>query len=159
MSHGGESISRILARLQRFTMTKKESKDYKQTLFENGQDLMQKQNDRFQEFTAALQKYILNCESPTLDDFIKLSTVGEKYFYQQQITSDAILSGKVDRRTRDDTLVPRIKETVEKSLPAFYEELQKISEKNGFGYKGTLQRKNYESIYSVVEKYARAERS
>jgi hypothetical protein len=144
--------------VSRFTMTKKEKKDYQQTLYENGQELMEKQNDRFQEFAAALKKYVAKGEAPTLDDFYEIATTGEKYFYQQQITSEAILAGKVDASFRNNTLVPKIAETLKKSLPRYYSSLQAIAQKNNFPYSGTLQRKNYESLYLVVERFGQADR-
>ena len=139
----------------RWTMTKKERKDVQQKQFENSKDLMAAQLARFQEFSAALKKYVDKDGEPTLDDFFEISTVGERYFYQQQVTSDAILSGNVDQNSRDNTLVPKICETVDKSLPAFYEVLQNIAKKRGFEYQGVLKRQNYESIYRVVEKYGK----
>jgi hypothetical protein len=116
---------------------------------------MTAQFDRFQEFTAALTKYNAKVAPVTFDDFMEIATAGEKYFYQQKIISDAIMSGKVDSRSRDDTLVPSIAETINKSLPAFYQILQSIAQKKGFEYKGKLERKNYESLYRVVETYGR----
>lgn len=139
----------------RWTMTKKERKDLEQTEFENGKELMTARFDRFQEFATALAKYSGKASPVTFDDFMEISVVGEKYFYQQKIVSDAILSGKVDGRSRDDTLVPSIKESIEKSLPTFYQVLQAIAAKKGFEYHGKLERKNYESLYRVVEVYGK----
>jgi hypothetical protein len=139
----------------RLTMTKKERKDVQQKQFENSKALMEAQFARFQEFSAALNKYVSKAGEPTLDDFFEISTVGERYFYQQQVTSDAILAGNVDQQSRDNTLVPRILETAKKSLPTFYEVLQKIAKKKGFEYNGVLKRENYASIYQVVEKYGK----
>lgn len=140
--------------VSRFSMTLKERKDYEQKLFENGKGLMEAQNSRFQEFAAALQKYLNKTGEPTLDDFFEISTIGEKYFYQLKISSDAVLSGSVPTDVRDNTLVPGIKEAVTKSLPTFYSTLQLIAAKKNIAYSGELKRENYESMYSVVEKYA-----
>ena len=137
----------------RFTMSKKERKDYEQKLFENGRELMEAQSSRFQEFSSRLQRYINSSGDPTLDDFFDIAATGEKYFYQLKISSDAILSGKVDAGTRDNTLVPHIREAVQKSLPTFYSVLQAIAKKKGIEYRGKLERANYESVYAVVEKY------
>lgn len=138
----------------RFTMTLNERKQYELKLFENGKALMETQNSRFQEFAAALQKYINKTDQPTLDDFFEISTIGEKYFYQLKISSDAILSNKVDKEARDNSLVPGIKDAVAKSLPTFYATLQAIAKKRGIAYEGELKRENYESLFTVVEKYA-----
>lgn len=141
--------------VSRFTMSMKERKDYEQQLFENGRQLMEAQNSRFQEFSAALHKYVNKAVDPTLDDFFEIATVGEKYFYQLKISSDAILSNKVDPATRDNTLVPAIRDAVQKSLPTFYGTLQSIAKKKAIDYRGELKRENYESMYSVVEKYSK----
>ena len=138
----------------RFTMTLNEKKQYEQKLFENGKALMEEQHSRFQEFSATLQKYINKADAPTLDDFFEIATVGEKYFYQLKISSDAILSGKVDTEIRDNSLVPGIKDAVSKSLPTFYTVLQSISKKREIPYQGQLKRENYESLYAIAEKYA-----
>src|SRR3954471_15375506 len=80
----------------RWTMTKKERADVRQKQFENGKALLEAQNATFQDFTNALYKYANKKGKPSLTDFFDISTSGEKYFYQQKITSDAILSGNVD---------------------------------------------------------------
>ena len=140
--------------VSRFTMTLNERKQYELKLFENGKSLMEAQNSHFQDFTAALQKYVNKSGPPTLDDFFEISTVGEKYFYQVKISSDAVLSNKVDPTSRDNSLVPGIKEAVSKSLPTFYTVLQSIARKHSIAYSGKLKRENYESLYTVAEKYA-----
>lgn len=140
--------------VSRFTMTLNERKQYELKLFESGKSLMEAQNSRFQEFTVALQKYVNKSGPPTLDDFFEISTVGEKYFYQLKISSDAILSNKVDPTSRDNSLVPGIKEAVAKSLPTFYTVLESIAKKQSIAYLGELKRENYEGLYTVAEKYA-----
>lgn len=137
----------------RFTMTLNEKKQYELKLFENGKELMEAQSSRFQEFTSSLQRYINKTDNPTLDDFFEIATAGEKYFYQLKISSDSILSNKVDPEIRSNSLVPGIKEAVTKSLPTFYTILQSIAKKRGIAYQGELKRENYESLYAVVEKY------
>lgn len=139
----------------RWTMTKKERKDFEQQLFENGRDLMAAQMTAFQEFTTALQKYVNKDGEPTFDDFMSIAMTGEKYFYQQKIVSDAVLANKVDWRSRDNTLVPSVADTVEKALPSYYRHLQSIAKRKGFEFHGELKRENYESMYSVVEKFGR----
>jgi hypothetical protein len=137
----------------RFTMTKKETKDLEQKLFENSKNLMLAQNDRFQDFSSVMHKYASKQGEPTLDDFYEVSTTGEKYFYQLKIISDAILANQVDKRSRDNTLIPKVREAVEKTLPSFYDTLTKISQKRGLNYTGCLKRENYESLYKVLERY------
>ncbi len=137
----------------RFTMSKKERKDFEQKQFENGRDLMVAQHEKFQEFTAALSTYVAKKGEPTFDDFVKIATIGETYLYQQKIVSDAILAGKVDEKARDNTLVPSVIETVQKTIPQYYSVLQSIAKKRGFEYHGEFKRQNYESLFLVVEKY------
>ncbi|MEP0320891.1 hypothetical protein [Bauldia litoralis] len=139
--------------VSRLTMTKKEKSDVAQKIFENSRDLMIAQQERYQEFTAVFQKYINKSGSPDLNDFLSIATVGEKYFYQLKIISDAILSGKVDKESRDNTLVPRIVECINGNLPTYYETLRKIARRSGFPYSGELKRENYLSLYRVAEKY------
>jgi hypothetical protein len=137
----------------RFTLTKKERKDLEQKQFENSKSLLEAQHERFQSFCTALLKYANKDGDPTLDDFFDIATEGEKYFYQQKITADAILAGKVDKQARDNTLIPKIKETLDTSLPKYYETLQSISSRKGIAYHGKLERKNYESLYLAVERF------
>jgi hypothetical protein len=137
----------------RFTMSKKERADISQKEFENAKTLMEAQNSTFQEFAATLHKYANKKGRPSLTDFFDISTAGEKYFYQQRITCDAILAGKVDAASRDNTFVPKIRESVQRTLPDFYKTLSSIAEKRDIEYEGKLVRSNYESLYLVVEKY------
>ena len=141
----------------RWTMTKKERKDVEQKQFENGKELMLAQRDTFNEFASALKRYADKRQDGTvsLDDFYNISTIGEKYFYQQRITSDAILLDRVDTQSRDNTLVPSITDAVQRTLPSYYKTLSGIAKKAGFEYSGILRRENYESMYSVVEKYGK----
>jgi hypothetical protein len=139
----------------RWTMTKKEAADVSQTQFENARALMEAQNATFLAFTAAMNKYANKKGKPSLTDFFEVSTAGETYFYQQKITSDAILAGKVDEISRDNTLVPKIRDAVQRTLPLFYETLQSIAAKREIEYEGSLKRENYESMFVVVEKFGK----
>jgi hypothetical protein len=139
----------------RFTLTKKERKDVEQKQFETTKSLMESQNDRFQEFAGALAKYNAKTDDPTLDDFFVIATIGQKYFDQQIVTSEAILADKVDPALRNNSLIPKLVETVERILPAYYRTLRNIAERKGIRYDGVLDRKNYESLYLVVETYGK----
>jgi hypothetical protein len=136
----------------RFTMSKKERADVAQLRFQNSRELMERQNETFQDYVSALDGYI-NALEGDADHFVKVATVGERYFYQLKIASDAILSDAVDANARDNTLVPKIREAVERSLPEHYDALREIAAKKGFRYDGELRRENYSSLYAVVEKY------
>lgn len=141
--------------VSRFTLSKRDQKDIQQRLFENSKALVAENEARYQEFCGAIKRYAEGSGPPTLDDFHQITAAGERYFTQQKITADAIFAGNVDDKTRDHTLVPGIKETIERSLPRYYESLKNIAQKHDLPYSGELRRENYESLYSVVEKYGR----
>lgn len=137
----------------RLFMTRKERADVSQKWFENSRSLMERQEETFQKYTAAITSY-MNCEKKDeVDYFISIATTGETYFYQLRIASDAIMSGHVTPSARDNTLVPKIREATEKTLPEHYDVLDQIANRKGFRYDGVLDRRNYASLYSVVEKY------
>ena len=138
----------------RFLFTKKEKADVSQKWFENSRSLMERQEETFQKYAAAISTYINSDAAGEMDHFIAIATTGETYFYQLRIASDAILSGHVTPISRDNTLVPKIREATIKSLPAHYETLQSIAKKKGYKYDGVLERRNYASLYAVVERYA-----
>ena len=137
----------------RFTMTKKERKDHLSRLQETSNKLSAELNDRFQAFTAILNKYVQKVGEPDLDDFFNISTTGESYFSQCRTICDSILSGNVDKKSIENTHLPIIKEVVKKSLPEFYDTLQGIARKKNIQYNGTLKRENYKSIYELYDKY------
>ncbi|WP_439406397.1 hypothetical protein ACNJX9_33995 [Bradyrhizobium sp. DASA03076] len=141
----------------RWTLTKKERLDAEQKLFENGRDLMLAQNARYQEFTTVFQKYISKKDDPTFDDFLSIATAGDNYFHQLAIISNAILAAKVDKQSRDATLVPSIERAIKSNLPGYYSTLQSIAARKGYEYHGKLERAKYTALYAVVEKYGRIE--
>ncbi len=65
----------------------------------------------------------------------------------------AILSDKVDRSTRDQMLLPKIRAAVARTLPQHYDTLREIAKKHGFPYNGELRRADYQALYDVVEKF------
>lgn len=139
--------------ISRWTLTKKERLDAEQKQFENGRDLMIAQNSRYQEFVAAMQKFVNKAGEPGVDEFVAIATTGDTYFHQLMINSNAVLAGKVSETLRNDTFVPRIEEAVRSNLPNYYSTLQSIAARKGFEYTGKLDRRKYEALYSVVEKY------
>ena len=68
---------------------------------------------------------------------------------------DSILSGNIDRQSVLNTHIQIIKEAVEKSLPAYYKTLQEIAEVQDLEYSGELSEDNYQSIYTVYDKYCK----
>jgi hypothetical protein len=139
----------------RFTMTKKERKDYNAKLQENSNSLLRSLDDQFQKFTLALKEYSSKSGTPTLNEFFTISTTGEGYFLQMKMICDSILSGNIDRQSVLNTHIQIIKEAVEKSLPAYYKTLQEIAEVQDLEYSGELSEDNYQSIYTVYDKYCK----
>lgn len=141
--------------VSRLSLTKKEREDVKLARFANAKQLVEAQQKCFQDFCDVLRQYNAKTGEPTIDDFYSIATAGERYFYQQKIISDAILSGTVMNVSRDLNLVPSIEEAVSRSLPSYYKTLRTIAKKRGFEYHGELKRANYEGMYRVVEKYGK----
>jgi hypothetical protein len=137
----------------RFTMSKKERADTSRAAFQDTRALMERQEQTFQAYVTAINAYNMSDKDGEIDHFLALATTGETYFYQLKIACDAILSGNVDTVTRDNTLLPKIREATLASLPTHYETLKSIAEKKGFPYSGELRRENYLSLYTVMEKY------
>jgi len=136
----------------RFTMTKKEKKDYKNTLQENANKYSKELDDAFNNFMASLQKYI-QCDTPTLENFQDISISGESYFSAMKRLSSAILERNIPKRSIDHDFCQRIKEFVEKNCELYYEALSAIAQKIGVQYNGAFRRENYESIFLVYETY------
>ncbi|MFZ5755453.1 MAG: hypothetical protein ACOY3X_00955 [Pseudomonadota bacterium] len=137
----------------RFTLSKSDKLAHKQRLYENAMNHVERQRSAYQAFASSLRAYV-SSEDPGLDLFTEVATSGDHYFRELKMIGEAILSGNVDEYVRDETLVPALKEAIEKSLPAYYEALNEIAKKKGFKYSGFPKRSNYESIYSAVEKFA-----
>jgi hypothetical protein len=138
----------------RFTLSKKERKDVEQANYLNAKVLVEAHDKAFQAYAAALGAYEAAPET-SFSLFLDIATTGEAYFYQARLTSDSILSDKVDRRVRDSTLAPKICAIARETLPQHYEVMREIAGKKGYDYMGELRRENYESIFEVVERYGR----
>jgi hypothetical protein len=138
--------------VSRFTLSKKERKDVEQANYVNAKALVEEHDKAFQAYAAALGRYA-DADEPDFSLFLEIATAGEAYFYQARLTSDAILSDKVDRKVRDNTLLPKIRAVARDTLPRHYEVMQEIAAKKGYDYKGELRRENYESIYEVIERH------
>ncbi|MGA9580941.1 MAG: hypothetical protein WBR13_03095 [Allosphingosinicella sp.] len=136
-----------------FTYTAKERADVQQRNFVNARELAGLQQDRFNELSVALEAYAAEKGKPTVKDFAAISRAAQNYLYQQQITADAILSDKVDAVSRDNTLMPRLIDTAEKTIPKLYVTLHDIAKANDLIYPIEFKRENYESIYAAVEKF------
>lgn len=140
--------------VSRFTMSKKERKDYEIQLLETSRELIEEQGSAFEEFALSIYQYANKEEQPNLDDFFAISSKGALYFNRIKITCDAIIANKVDDDSIRNTIVPKVKEAIERSLPDFHKTLRDIADKDGIKYTGELKRENYESMYTVYEMYS-----
>lgn len=136
----------------RLTMTKKDRLDHKQTLYENAKELIEGQKLAFSEFTSALKAYH-DSTDPTLDDFYRIATSGDNYFRFMKMIAEAVMADMIQPYMQKETIIPMLKEAIEKTLPAYYAALRQIANKKGISYKGELKRENYQSIYAAVEKF------
>lgn len=136
----------------RFTLSKKERKDFEQANYANTVKLVEQDEAAYKDYTSALLVY---CEATdvTFDMFTSIATKGDVYFYQARLTCDAIMSGKVDIQMRDNSLLPRIGDIAHKTLLQHYEALQAIAAKKGYPYNGELRRQDYVSIFAVAERF------
>jgi hypothetical protein len=141
-----------------FVFTAKERADYRQDNFVNAKEFAAAQQTAFNDLMIAFETYATTDGKPTVKEFAAISRAAQNYLYQQQLTADAILSGKVDPVSRDNTLMPKLIETTERVIPRIYETLHKIAQRNSLDYPIEFKRENYESIYAAVEKYGSAVR-
>ncbi|MDZ4693423.1 hypothetical protein [Terricaulis sp.] len=139
--------------ISHFTLSKRDRKDIEQTNYENTERLIEQHKAAFERYCSVLKAYD-DAEEPTFDHFYAIATAGEAYFYQARLMADAVLSEKVDTQIRDSTLMPKLKEMTNKTLPLHYSVLQSIAKKKEFEYHGELRRSDYESIYSAVERFS-----
>jgi len=141
--------------VSRLTMSKAERKAHQQRLYENGKEHRKARDERSHDFQAALKAYILKVEPADLEDFHSISRAGELYFGELRMIADAILGKKIDDQVRDNTFVPDIVEALQKTIPAYYEELRRVADKIGVPFSGEFRRENYQSLVEVAEKFGR----
>lgn len=139
--------------VSRFTMSKAERKAQNMAAQNLSNELIVKKNERFNEFVKAMRDYAQKKEEPGLDDFCEIAQKGESYFAAMTVICDSILTSNIPEATVRNTHAPGISDAVKKSLPSFYAALQEIARKKEITYKGKLDRKQYESIFLVYEKY------
>lgn len=143
------------AALSRFTMSKEGRTAALQAKSQQAATLGNLQNDRTIELLAALSAFADKKGKPSLKDFIAISTPANRFLYQQKLIADAVLAGTVDSTSRDNTLMPSLKETAERLIPRIYADLKEIADKNGLPYPDDFKRENYEGIFAAVKKYCR----
>jgi hypothetical protein len=134
-------------------MTKEKRENHLAQLSAKGNKLLDNQRAAFQKFVSALHHYSIKDGLPNLDDFYQISTKGILYFNALNNMCNAIIANQVDAFTVPKSLMPKIKEDVERTLPVFYKTLQGIAQRCGTSYHGELKREDYEGLYSVYEKY------
>lgn len=139
--------------VSRFTLSARDRRDEQQRRFENAEKLTKGQQEAFEGFAEALRVYN-TAKDPDFDEFHVVTVAGERYFSYQHFVAQSILGGSVDPRARDQTLVPKIADTITRTLPHYYMVLNNIARKKNYPYNGILKRKDYESLYEVVEKFA-----
>lgn len=135
-----------------FMLNKRDKMDLAQKNYENSVALVAQHDEAYDAYTAALKAYG-DAAKATADDFFRISTTGDRYFYVLGLQSSAILSDKVDHELRDKVMLRKIREAAKRTLPLHYETLQDIAKKHQFPYTGELRRADYEAIYSVVDKF------
>lgn len=136
----------------RWTLSKKERKDFEQKNYENTTALIAQFDAAYDAYTRALRAYI---EAPTANgsDFYEVATKGDRYLVIINLISGAILSDKVDTQLRDEVLLAKVRDAFARTLPQHYEALQKIAAKHGFAFSGELRREDYGAIYGVIDKF------
>jgi hypothetical protein len=139
----------------RFTLSRKDKKDLEQDNYENSVKLAELNDNAYTNYTAAIKAYV-GKKAVTLDDFVLIATTGDKYFSQAAMLASAILSDKVDIAVRDNTLLAKVRDVAERTLPKHYETLQGIARTKGWPYVGELRRQDHEAIFAVVEKFGNA---
>lgn len=138
----------------RFTMSKSERFNANQAKFTLAKEMAKARHDAYLELKSALHLYAEKIGKPTLQDFLEISGKAQTYLYQQKLIADAILSDKIDPVSRDETLIPSLCETAEKTIPSLYETLKSIAGKNDLPYPDEFERSNYQSIFSAIERFA-----
>lgn len=149
-------IAGILTR--HFTMSKAERHNDANVKFNLAKDLAKSSNEASAALLNAFAKYADNSGKPTVSEFVEISGAARTFLYQQKLIADAILSGRVDPVSRDETLIAELTDTAERTIPQVYDTLRDIAERNDLPYPSQFRRENYGSIYAAVEKYGRGTR-
>jgi hypothetical protein len=136
-----------------FTLSKADRELNERSKFALSKELADSQNETYQALMRALTEYSAQSSPPSLNDFFTISGPSQNYLYQQKLTADAILAGRVDAQSRDATFVPKLVETADILIPKIYGTLKKIADKHDLPYPDEFDRANYQSIFDAVEKY------
>jgi len=138
-----------------FFMSKKDRVDANQTVYQNARDLMRENNDNYLKFKEQLESYVTKVanNNVSLNDFTAITSSADKYFAELNLAASAVLDKRITNKMRENTFMPLFVDAIQKSLPAYYEIIEKSSKKLGFSWGGKLRRENYAGIYDAVEKF------
>lgn len=136
-----------------FTLSKADRELNERSKFALSKELATSQNDAYQKLMKALTEYVSASGEPSLSDFFAISGPVQDYLYQQKLTADAVMAGRVDSQSRDATFVPKLVETADVVIPKAYTTLKEIADRHKLPYPEEFDRANYQSIYDVVEKF------
>jgi len=136
----------------RWTLTKKDRKDLEQKNYENSTALVTQHDAAYVSYTGAISAYVA-APAATVENFVAIATLGDRYFMQLNQMCSAILSQKVDVLLRDEVLLPKVRDAVLRTLPDHYETLHAIAAKQDFSYSGALRRSDHGAVYAVAEKF------
>lgn len=138
--------------VSRFTMSKKERKDHEHQLLETTRGLIDEKVKAFEAYSAAIYQYT-NAKKPTGDNFFDISTKSVLYFNRITLICDAVIAKQIEQNTLRNTIIPNVKDAVERTIPDTAKTLRTIAVNQGFKYNSDFKREDYKSIYSVYEKY------
>ena len=139
--------------VSRFTLSKSERLTHQQRQYENTRQLEEQRKAAYDRFTTALKSYVAGESPADVTTFYEIATSGDAYFNALKSAATAIQAKAIDPSARDGTYIPAIVEALEKSVPAYYQNLQKIAEKMDHRYDGQFKEQNYRSMIEVAKKF------
>ena len=138
--------------VSRFTLTKKEKKEVKLGNYGNTERLIEEHDKAYQAYAGAIAAYVARPQ-PTVEDFVAIATMGDRYFDRLNQMSSAILGDNVDPQIRDDVLLPKVRSAVERTVPDHFNTLEAIAAKRNIQNPAELRRSDFSALYSVAEAY------
>lgn len=134
-------------------MNKKDRKELSIKLQNEADEIVEKIDVKSQEFKDELCNFS-KLNNVSIDDFNKITKFANAYFSQLKICCDNILSNTISLISMENTLLPHIKETVEKDIiKKYYQILRKSARKSNIPYKGQYKKEYYKSIFIVYGKF------
>jgi hypothetical protein len=139
--------------ISRFTLTKEQKAKLEQDYFKNSQELKDKHERIFREYTDAMAAYVKSTDDQTIDVFTSIAVAGDRYFGSINNLAEAVLSKKVDSQIAKGSFIPTICRAANESLPKHFETLREIADKLGIAYSGELDRAEHQASFAVLEKF------